>query len=95
MLTDGLQAVLLDVAEGFGERLVEALVRANVLHAECLWHGGQTFELDDSAVFAHFLHLFAILDVDVRRRVLFVVLDGEAVARRWTLAFQDQSSRHT
>jgi hypothetical protein len=28
MLADGLQTVLLDVAEGLGERLVEAFVRA-------------------------------------------------------------------
>ncbi len=86
VLTDGLQTVLLDVAEGLGERLVEAFVGANVLHAEGTGHGGQALELDDGAVFAHLLHLFTILDVDVRRCVLLVVLHGEAVARRRTLA---------
>ena len=86
MLADGLQAVLLDVAEGLGERLVEAFVRTNVLHAECTRHGGQAFELDDGAVLAHLLYLFAILDVDVRRLVLLVVLHSEAIARRRTLA---------
>ena len=86
MLTDGLQAVLLDIAEGLGERLVEAFVRANVLHAECLGHGGQTLELDDVAILAHLFNLFAILNVDVCRRVLLVVLHGETVAGRWTLA---------
>ena len=86
MLADGLQAVLLDVAEGLGERLVETFVGANVLHAECLWHGGQALELDDGAVFAHLLHLFAILNVDVSGGVLHVMLDGEAVTWWRTLA---------
>ena len=86
MLSNRLIALLLNIAEGLSERFVEALVRANVLHAECLWHGGQAFELDDGAVFAHFLHLFAILDVDVSVSVLLVVLNGEAVTWWRTLA---------
>ena len=51
-----------------------------MLHAECLGHSGQMLELDDGTVFAHLFNLFAILDVDVRRLVLLVVFDGEAVA---------------
>ena len=78
--------LLLYVAEGFGERLIEAFVRTNVLHAEGLGYGWQALELDNGAVFAHLLHLFAILDIDVGGGVLLVVLDGEAVARWRALA---------
>ena len=86
MLADGLQAVLLDVAEGLGELLVETFVGADVFHAKCFWYSWQTFELYYSAVFAHLLHLFAILDVDVSGGVLLVMLDGEAVTWWRTLA---------
>ena len=79
MLPDHLIALLLDIAEGFGERLIEAFVRTNVLHAEGLGYRWQTLKLDNSAVFAHLLHLFAILNVDVSGGVLLVVLNGEAV----------------
>ena len=44
------------------------------------------FELDDGTVGVHFLYLFAVLDVNVRRRVLLVVLHGKAIARRRTFA---------
>ena len=86
MLPNNLIALLLNITEGLSERLVEALVRANVLHAECLWHGGQAFELDDVAILAHLFNLFAILNVDVSGGVLLVVLNGEAVTWWRTLA---------
>ena len=73
MLTDGFVAVLLDVAEGLGERLVEAFVGANVFHAESAGHCGQAFELDDGTVLSHLLHLFTILDVDVLRCLILVL----------------------
>ena len=79
MLPNRLIALLLNITEGLSERLVEALVRANVLHAKCFWYRWQTLKLDNSAVFAYLLHLFAILDVDVSGGVLLVVLNGEAV----------------
>ena len=86
MLTCDFVALLFDVAEGLGERLVEALIRTFVLHAEGFGYSRQTLELDDEAVLAHLLHLFAILDVDVRRRVLLVVFDSKAVTWWRTLA---------
>ena len=86
MLTCDFVALLFDVAEGLGERLVEALIRTFVLHAEGFGNSRQTLELDDEAVLAHLLHLFAILDVDVRRRVLLVVFDSKAVTWWRTLA---------
>ena len=86
MLADGFHTMLLDVAEGLSERFIKALVGADVLHAKCFWYSWQAFELDDGTVFAHLLHLFAILYVDVRGGVLHVVLDGEAVTWWWTLA---------
>ena len=86
MLPDHLIALLLDIAEGLGERLIEAFVRTNVLHAEGLGYGWQALELDNGAVFAHLLHLFAILNVDVSGGVLLVVLNGEAVTWWRTLA---------
>ena len=88
MLSGSLIILLLDVAEGFGVRLIETLVWANVLHAECLGNGGQTLELDNVAVGAHLFYLFTVFDVDVRRLVLLVMLDGETVARRRTFAVE-------
>ena len=81
-----LVTLLLNVTESFGVRLIESLVWAYVLHAECLVHGGQTFELDDGAVGAHLFYLFTVFDVDIRRIVLLVMLDGETIAWRRTLA---------
>ena len=86
MLADGLQAMFLDVAEGLSERLVEAFVGADMLHAKSLGHGGKALELDDGTILTHLLHLFTILYVDIGRFVFTVVLNGEAVARRRTLA---------
>ena len=70
MLANYFVPLLLDIAEGFGKRLVKTLVRTYVLHAEGLGYDWQALELDDGAVLAHLLPLFAIFDVDVRRCVL-------------------------
>ena len=86
MLSDSLVALFLHIAEELGERLVEALVGADVLHAEHLGDGGQTLELNDCAVLSHRFYLLTILNIDVHGFILLVVLDGEAVAWRRTLA---------
>ena len=86
MLANYFVPLLLYVAEGFGKRLVKTLVGTYVLHAEGLGYGWQALELDDGAVLAHLLHLFAILNVDVSGGVLLVVLNGEAVTWWRTLA---------
>ena len=86
MLTNHLIAVFLDVAEGLGVRLEKSLVGTDMFHAECLGNLGQPLKLDDGAVGAHLLHLFAVLDVDVCRCVLFVVFHSEAITWRRTFA---------
>ena len=85
MLSCNLVALLLDEAEGLGERLVEAFVWTDMLHTEHLGNGRQTLELDDGAIFAHLFHLFAILYVDIRWCVLLVMLYSKTVTWRWTL----------
>ena len=52
-----------------------------MLEDEGFGHFRQTLELDEGGIGEHFLHLFAVFDVDVRKAVLLVVVDGEAVAR--------------
>ena len=79
-------ALFFHVAEGFCVRLAEAFVRTDMLHAHSLRYSRYALELNDAAVGSHLLNLFAILDVDICRRVLLVVLDGEAIAWRRTLA---------
>jgi hypothetical protein len=86
VLADNPVALLINVAEGLDIRLVETFVGTDMLHAESLGHLGQPLEQDDGAVVSHLLHLLAILDVDVRWRVLFVMLDGKTVTRWRTLA---------
>ena len=93
MLADYFIPMLFYIAEGFDKRFVEVFVWTDMLHTESLRYDWQTLELDDGAVFTHFLHLFAILDVNVRRGVFLVVFDGEAISRRWTLASEPMHLR--
>ena len=61
------------ISEKLGERLVEAFVWTDMLHTEGLGNSMQMLELDDGAIFAHLFHLFTILYVDIRWRVLLVM----------------------
>ena len=73
------------ISEKLGERLVEAFVWTDMLHAEHLGDGRQTLELDDGAIFTHLFYLFAILYVDIRWCIFLVMLYSKAVAWRRTL----------
>ena len=59
-----------------------------MLHTQGLGHLVQLLELDDGGVLAHFLYLFAILDVDVGGSIFLVMLYGEAISRRRAFAAQ-------
>ena len=87
-MASDLVALLLQITEGFGIGLIETLIGTDMFHAERLGYGWQAFKLDDVAADAHFIDLFAILDVDVCRFEFLVVLDGETVARWRALAAQ-------
>ena len=58
------------------------------IHAECFGNSIKMLELYDGIVCAHLFHLFAILDINVSGAILFVVLNGEAIAWSRTLAAQ-------
>lgn len=67
-------AIFVDISESFDKRLIEAVIRSIMLHAQCHGHLLQPFELNEVRVLSHLLYLFAILNVYIRRLILFVML---------------------
>jgi hypothetical protein len=57
-----------------------------MFHAEGSGYSRKVLELYDGTISAHLFHLFAILDINIGGAILFVVLNGEAIAWRRTLA---------